>query len=261
MAEINRIVWEKGDFGAVAPLIWEVGEDVVRRVGVNEGEQVLDVACGTGNAAIRAAQRGARVTGLDIVPGLLEQGRALARDEGVEVEFVEGDAEAMPFGDGSFDVVLSTFGCMFAPDHERMALEIARVLKPGGRIGLASWAPEGSTGQFFAITAKHMPPPPDGFRPPALWGTEDHVREMFSGTGIEPEFARGTVDVEFESPEQGLELFSTKFGPLVMAREMLEPQGKWDALADEIRGFFAKDGNPGYEGEYLIAGGSKTARG
>ena len=257
MAEINRIVWEKGDFGAVAPIIWPVGENVVRRVSVKEGERVLDVACGTGNAALRAAKQGADVVGLDIVPALLEQGRALAREEGVEVEFVEGDAEAMPFEDGSFDVVLSTFGHMFAPNHRGMAEEIARVLKPGGRIGLCSWSPEGATGQFFAITAKHMPPPPEGFQPPALWGTEDHAREMLAGTGIEPEFDRDKVDFVFDSPEEGLALFSTKFGPLVMAKEVLEPQGKWDALAAEIVGFFGQDGGSGYEAEYLIAMGSK----
>lgn len=263
MAEVNRLVWEKGNFGAVAPLIWEVGEEVVGRVGVEEGEDVLDVACGTGNAAIRAAQRGGNVTGLDIVPDLLEQGRAIAAEEGVEVEFVEGDAEALQFDDASFDVVFSTFGCMFAPDHRKVAAEIARVLRPGGRIGLCNWTPEGNIGKFFKVTSSHMPPPPEGFQSPLMWGTEDHVREVFAGTGIEPEFDRTTVTQVFESPEQALDLFETKFGPVVTAKQVLSPEGKWEALRADILDYFngsvePVDGGVASHAEYLVVTGRKT---
>lgn len=137
MAEINRLVWEKGDFGAVAPMGWDVGEVVVGHVGVKRGERVVDVACGTGNAAIRAAQRGGTVTGLDIVPALLDQGRALAAEAGVKVEFVEGDAEDLPFEDASFDVVISNGVINLSPVKARVFTEAARVLRPGGRLALA----------------------------------------------------------------------------------------------------------------------------
>jgi SAM-dependent methyltransferase len=138
-----RATWAAGDYDTIVEYIWSAGGDLVGRVGVTEGETVLDVACGTGNATIPAAETGADVTGLDITPELLDGGRRRAADAGVEIEWVEGDAEALPFDDGSFDVVLSTFGCMFAPDHQKAAAEIARVVKPGGRIGIAAWTPEG----------------------------------------------------------------------------------------------------------------------
>jgi len=255
MAEINRLVWEKGDFGAVAPMVWDVGEVVLGHVGVEQGERVLDVACGTGNAAIRAAQRGGTVTGLDIVPALLDQGRALAAEAGVEVEFVEGDAEDLRFEDASFDVVLSTFGCMFVPDHMRAASEIARVLRPDGRIGIASWTPEGLTGQFNKITASYMPPP-EGFQPPILWGSEDHVRELFAGTGLDLEFAReDTKIMAFDSAEEGVSLMETKFGPVVTAKQALEPEGKWEALRAEMVAFFDEHRDDGVE--YLLVTGTK----
>jgi SAM-dependent methyltransferase len=259
MAEINRIVWEKGNFGVLARHIWDVGASIVEHAAVHEGEDVLDVACGTGNAALRAAARGARVTGLDIVPALLEQGRELAREEGVEVEFVEGDAEALPFADESFDVVLSTFGCMFVPDHRLAAREIARVLRPGGRIGIAAWSPEGTTSEMSQVTAKHMPPPPEGFEPPMLWGTEDHVREIFAGTGVEPEFTREKVQMGHESPEKTMEEFETYFGPVVMARETMEPQGTWQALRDDMLDVFRCADAADDDGvEYLVMTGGKT---
>lgn len=255
MAEINRLVWEKGDFGAVAPMVWDVGEVVLGHVGVEQGERVLDVACGTGNAAIRAAQRGGTVTGLDIVPALLDQGRALAAEAGVEVEFVEGDAEDLRFEDASFDVVLSTFGCMFVPDHKRAASEIARVLRPDGRIGIASWTPEGLTGPFNKITASYMPPP-EGFQLPILWGSEDHVRELFAGTGLDLEFAREeTKNMAFDSAEEGVSLMETKFGPVVTAKQALEPEGKWEALRAEMVAFFDEHRDDGVE--YLLVTGTK----
>ena len=256
MAEINRLIWEKGDFGAVARLGWDVGEVVVGHVGVKRGERVLDVACGTGNAAIRAAQRGGMVTGLDIVPALLDQGRALAAEAGVEIEFVEGDAEDLPFEDASFDVVLSTFGCMFVPDQKRAASEIARVLRPDGRIGIASWTPEGLTGEFNRIAASHMPAPPAGFQPPILWGSEDHVRELFAGVGLDLQFAREeTKSMAFDSAEGGVSLMETKFGPVVTVKQVLEPAGKWEALRAEMVAFFDEHHDDGVE--YLVVIGTK----
>jgi ubiquinone/menaquinone biosynthesis C-methylase UbiE len=256
MAEINRLIWEKGDFGAVAHMGWDVGEVVVGHVGVKRGERVLDVACGTGNAAIRAAQRGGIVTGLDIVPALLDQGRTLAAEAGVKVEFVQGDAEDPPFEDASFDVVLSTFGCMFVPDHKRAASEIARVLRPDGRIGIASWTPEGLTGQFNKIAATYMRAPPEGFQPPTLWGSEDHVRELFAGMGLDLQFAREeTKNMAFHSAEEGVSLMETKFGPLITARQALEPEGKWEVLRADMVAFFDEHHDDGVE--YLVVTGTK----
>ena len=256
MAEINRLVWEKGDFGAVASMGWDVGEVVVGHVGVERGERVLDVGCGTGNAAIRAAQRGGTVTGLDIVPALLDQGRALAAEAGVTVEFVEGDAEDLPFEDASFDVVLSTFGCMFVPDHRRAASELARVVRPDGRIGIAGWTPEGLTGQFNGLAARYMPAPPEGFQPPILWGSEGHVRELFAGTGLDLRFAREeTKNLAFASAEEGVSLMETKFGPVITARQALEPQGKWEALRADMVAFFHEHRDDGVE--YLVVTGTK----
>ncbi len=246
--ELDRLIDQARFFG-------DLTEHVLRLAGLERGMRVLDVGCGTGNAAIRAARRGGTVTGLDIVPALLDQGRALAAEAGVEVEFVEGDAEDLPFEDASFDVVLSTFGCMFVPDHKRAASEIARVLRPGGRIGIASWTPEGLTGQFNKITAGYMPPPPDDFEPPILWGSEDHVRELFGGN-LNLKFAREeTKNMTFDSAEEGVSLLETNFGPVVAAKQLLEPEGKWEALRAEMVAFFDEHCDDGVE--YLVVTGTK----
>src|SRR4051794_10058721 len=181
-------MWDAGNFAAVAERILESGELVVERAGVEPGMDVLDVACGTGNATIPAARAGARVTGLDFAPGLLAVARERAADAMVEIDFLEGNAQQMPFEDGSFDRVVSTFGHMFAPDHRRAAGEMTRVLRPGGVIAVACWTPEGAIGRMFRVTADLIPPPPGG-EPPLLWGTEDHVRELWG----EAEFERHEV--------------------------------------------------------------------
>src|SRR5436309_10955351 len=153
-----RSTWAAGDYGAVAQRqLWDVGERIVRRVGVAPGEDVLDVACGTGNAAIRAAEAGGRVVGVDLTPRLLEAGERLAAEANVEIDWVEGDAEALPVDDESFDVVLSVFGCMFAPRHDVTAQELARVLRPGGRLGVCAWTPDGYMGEFFRTMGGYMP--------------------------------------------------------------------------------------------------------
>jgi ubiquinone/menaquinone biosynthesis C-methylase UbiE len=219
--ERQRAVWEAGDYTALSGRIAEVGELVVARAGIEPGMTVLDVACGTGNAAIPAARAGARVTALDLAPRLLDQGRAVAEAEGLEIEWVEGDAEELRFDDVSFDRVVSTFGHMFAPRHRRVADEMARVCRDGGAIVTASWTPEGVFGPISAAGARFLPPPPDFASPPALWGTEAHVREMFEGSATGFEFERHVNRIQAESLDAWADLFMTTFPPMVAARSML----------------------------------------
>ena len=261
--ERARATWSAGDFDAVAQKIWAVGADLVERVGVTPGESVLDVACGTGNATIPAAEAGGVTTGLDITPELLDDARRNAAEAGVEIEWVEGDAEDLPFEDGSFDVVLSTFGCMFAPDHRKAATEIARVTKPGGRFGLACWRPDGNIGKMFATVGKYAPPPPEGFQPPPLWGVRDHVTEIFEGTGVDLRFEEAVAKFNFASIDEVMDEFPGKFGPMVMLRRAIEPEGRWPVFLEELRAYYEQIARPGdnggivYEGEYLITFGSK----
>jgi ubiquinone/menaquinone biosynthesis C-methylase UbiE len=250
-----RATWAAGDFPEVARReLWEVGATVVDRVAVEAGEEVLDVACGTGNAATRAAQAGARVVGVDLTPELLAAGERLADELGLRIEFVEGDAEAIPFEPDSFDVVVSTFGCMFAPRQAVAAAEIVRVLRPGGRLAITAWTPGGAMGEFFKTIGSYLPPPPPGVQPPLLWGSEAHVRTLFDGSGVELEFERLTVPAaEFATTEEAIEFMTSKFGPLIMARRMLEPAGRWPALLDDLRSFHER----GEPGEYLLTLGRK----
>jgi SAM-dependent methyltransferase len=250
-----RASWAAGDYPAVAQRqLWPVGERVVERVGVTPGDDVLDVACGTGNAALRAAAAGGRVTGVDLTPQLLDAGRRLAADAGVEIDWIEGDAEALPLSDDSFDVVVSVFGCMFAPRHRVTASELVRVLRPGGRLCVTAWTPEGAMGDFFRTLGGYLPRPPGFAEPPLCWGSEDHVRELFAGTGLELEFARQTIDFpRFDSLDEEIEFATTKFGPLILARRMLEPQGRWQALLDDL-GRMLADPAPA---EYLVTVGQQ----
>jgi len=188
-------------------------------------ERVLDVACGSGNAALAASRRFADVVGVDYVPELLAHGRERAAAEGLEVEFVEGDAQALPFGDASFDVVLSTFGAMFAPDQERTAAELMRVCRPQGRIGMANWTPDGLIGGgMFATIARHAPPPP-GVKPPSLWGTEERLRELFADGISELRIEPQTITFRARSPEHWLAFFREYFGPMIMAFERVGEEG------------------------------------
>ncbi len=258
-----RATWAAGDWPSFAVLVWDVGERLVDRVGIESGQDVLDVGCGTGNAAIRAAKAGGNVIGCDLVADHFEAGRELAAREGAEVEFVEGDAEALPFEDASFDVVLSIFGHMFAPRHERAAAELARVLRPNGRIGLCTWIPEGSIGQFFGTIAKHMPPPPDFVTPPPMWGVEDHARAMLEGAGFEVSFERDVLDFRFESAEHAVDEYAQKFGPVVIARAALEPEGKWEDLRSDLFDLFEAESRADEDGvvfsaDFLITQGRKT---
>jgi SAM-dependent methyltransferase len=256
MKNQTRSMWAAGDFPAIAKRqLWPVGERIVRRMEIRTGEDVLDIACGTGNAALRAASAGGRTVGVDLTPELLEVGRALAGEARVSIDWREGDAEALPVKDESFDVVLSVFGCMFAPRHQVAAREIARVLKPNGRFGLCNWTPEGTTGKFFRAMSTYMPaPPPDLAQPPLLWGSENHVRELFKDTGIKLEFARETVEAPpFRSVDEEVEFATTKFGPLIMAKPKLEAMGKWTSLLDDMRRLMEKP----EPAEYLVVLGRK----
>jgi SAM-dependent methyltransferase len=257
-----RQMWAVGDYAEVAERIAGVGRKAVESAAVGSGDVVLDVACGAGNATIPAAQAGAKVTGLDLTPSLLEAGRAAAAKAGVEIDWVEGDAEQLPFDDDSFDAVMSVFGCMFAPDHRAAAAQLARVMKPGGRLAVCSWTPEGTIGKFFATIGSHLPPPPEGFQPPILWGNEEHVRGLFEGTGAELEFERASVDFEAASVEELVEEGETKLPPMVRARAALEPQGKWEPLRGEITALYEEFSTPRNGGvsianEYLVAKGRK----
>jgi ubiquinone/menaquinone biosynthesis C-methylase UbiE len=252
----QRATWDAGDYATLSERIEDVGELVVARAAIETGMQVLDVACGTGNAAIQAARLGARVTGLDLVPKLLEQGRAKAEAEGLELEWVEGDAEALPFEDASFDRVLSTFGHMFAPRHRRTADEMIRVCRKSGAIVTATWAADAVFGAMSAAAAPYMPPPPDYASPPVLWGTEEHIRDMFGSAASRIDIERHTNWIVDESVERYADLFMEVFPPMVTARAMLGE--RFSELRERIVDIWreanaAEDGSLRLPQEYLLS--------
>jgi ubiquinone/menaquinone biosynthesis C-methylase UbiE len=221
----QQVAWSSGDFHVVAARIVLVAEHLADTADLHAGWRVLDVATGSGNAAIAAARHGARAVGVDYVPSLLERGRARAAAEGLDVELLEGDAEALPFEDASFDAVTSVFGCMFAPDHQQAADELVRVVRPGGTIALASWTPEGFIGELFRTTAAHVPPPA-GVKSPMLWGTEAHLRGLFGDEIASLEVAERTFTFRAESAEAFVDLFRTWYGPTLKAFESLDGPGQ-----------------------------------
>lgn len=257
-----RTLWSSGDYPSAMRVIASVGPLVVERAGVSGDDVVLDVACGSGNATIPAAMTGATTTGLDLTPELLEAGRKAAAEAGVEIDWVEGDAQDMPFNDASFDVVTSVFGCMFAPDQRRAAAEIARVLRPGGRMVVCAWTPEGNMGKMFMTVAAHRPPPPEGFQPPVLWGNEEHVRELFDGTGLNLEIERATVEFTAKSVDHYFEEVARDLPPIAASRAILEPEGKWEALEAELMdvhsSFNTADQGWVSSFEYLVISGTKA---
>jgi ubiquinone/menaquinone biosynthesis C-methylase UbiE len=204
--------WADGDFSVIASRQVLVGELLCEAVDIHPGQAVLDVATGSGNAALAAARRGGHVTGLDFVRGLLARGEERARAERLSIRFCEGDAERMPFADGAFDVVLSTFGVMFAPDQERAAHELLRVCRPGGKIGLANWTPAGFTGQMFAINARYVPPPP-GLQPAVLWGTQERLAELLGPAVASVRTQSRHATIRAASEEAWLEGRRKYFGP------------------------------------------------
>ncbi|HWB68530.1 MAG TPA: methyltransferase domain-containing protein [Solirubrobacterales bacterium] len=227
--------WSDGDFSRIAGLVMMVAEELAESIEVMPGERVLDVACGSGNGAIAAARRSwGDVVGVDFVPNLLERGRERAAAERLDIEFVEADAVELPFEDASFDVVISIFGAMFAPDQERAAAELLRVCKPGGRIGMANWDPDGPISELFMALAKYTPPPPPGFVPPVLWGTEERVRELF-GEGVSDLRTQRRVSRQpFRSTDHYMEVFRTYFGPVRRAFELAGAENE-AALSAELR--------------------------
>jgi len=247
--ERQRAMWAAGDYCTLSEYIKDVGELVVARTGVEAGMRVLDVACGTGNAALPAARIGAQVTGLDLVPELLDGGREKAAAAGVEIDWVEGDAEELPFEDGAFDRVFSTFGHMFAPRHRRTADEMLRVCREGGVIATCCWTPEGTVGDVFRVSASYTPPPPDFASPPILWGTEEHVREMFGSAATDFEFERHSATIEWESIEGFADFFMDRFGPLVTARQMLGE--RFGELREDILSIWA-DRNEADDGRLIL---------
>ncbi len=255
VTEIQQKVWSAGDFAKIGTIVMPVSENLAEAVDMSPRDRVLDVACGSGNAAIAAGRRTwGDVTGLDFVPSLLESGRKRAAAEGMEIEFVEGDAQQLPFEDGSFDTVLSVFGAMFAPDQEKAAAELLRVCRPGGKIGMSNWTPEGFVGDFFKATASHAPPPP-GLTPPVAWGTEERVRELF-GDGISDlRCERRIFRQPFESVDHCIEYFREWFGPTKMAFERVGEEGA-AALEGDYRKMIEKHDIGGERGmiapaEYL----------
>src|SRR3954451_18750009 len=206
--QAQQKTWSEGDFAMVAGMVEMVAEELVEAMDIVPDERVLDVARGSGNGAIAAARRAwGNTVGVDFVPKLLERGRERATAERLEIEFVEGAAADLPFGESEFDVVTSIFGVMFEPEQERAAAELLRVCKPGGRIGLASWVPDGPISDMFKMLTKYAPPPPPDFKPPVLWGTEERLRELFGDGIAELRVERVTSRQSFRSPDHYLDFF------------------------------------------------------
>ena len=256
-----RAAWSLGDYHRFATeLVWDVGPVVVAACGIEPGQRVLDVAAGTGNVAIRAAEAGASVVASDLTPEHFEAGRAEARSRGVELGWVEADAEALPFGDGAFDVVTSSFGAMFAPDHRAVADELVRVCRPGGTIGLASFTPDGLAAEFFGLFVPYMPAPPPEAQPPVLWGSEEHVRDLFGDRVDWRTLAREHYVERAPSPQAYCAFFKETFGPVVAVYTSLAGEPDRAAELDEAFLDFATRANEGppkgpaaYRYAYLLA--------
>jgi SAM-dependent methyltransferase len=208
----QQATWASGDFAVIGVTLQIVGESLAEALDLRAGERVLDVAAGNGNATLAAARRFARVTSTDYVPHLLEKAAARAGAEGLDVEFRHADAEALPFADGFFDVALSTFGAMFTPQPERAAAELLRVVRPGGRIGMANWTPEGFIGQLFRLIAGYLPPPA-GMQSPALWGVERRIDELFGREAAAVRCTRRAFNFRYRSAAHWIEVFRDYYGP------------------------------------------------
>ena len=238
----QREMWGAGDYAAVATPLLITAELLCEAADLRGGSRVLDVATGSGNAALGAARRRCEVTGIDYVAALLERARERARAERLDIRFEEGDAEKLPFADASFDAVLSTFGVMFAPDQERAAREMLRVCRPGGRIALASWTPEGLVGQWFGLAARHVPPPPD-VPSPLRWGTEAGLQALFPRREMRVE--RRSFVMRYPSPRHWLAFFRANFGPTRTAFDMLDApaQDRFAAALVELVQRFNRSGD------------------
>jgi ubiquinone/menaquinone biosynthesis C-methylase UbiE len=257
----HRALWASGDYPAVAAdLIPSLGPELVRAAGVRPGQQVLDVGAGSGNAAIPAAAAGATVVASDLTPELFVAGRRIAAERGVELEWVEADAEALPFDDGRFDVVLSSVGAMFAPHHRTVADELLRVTRPGGTIAMANWTPEGFIGHLFTTMAPYAPPPPPGAVPPPRWGDEQHVRELFGDRVSDIALERRTLVMEHSAdPTAFREYWKRNYGPTIAVyRHIGADPARVDELDRDLLTLLTdwnRAGAPGrtaYDAEYLL---------
>jgi ubiquinone/menaquinone biosynthesis C-methylase UbiE len=246
--------WSSGDYAVVGTTLQIVGEELCEALDLRAGQRVLDVAAGNGNVSLAAARRWCEVVSTDYVPALLERGRQRAAADRLVMEFREADAEALPFADGSFDAVVSTFGVMFTPDQDRAAAELLRVCRPGGKIGLASWTPEGFIGRLFKTIGRHLPPPA-GARSPALWGTRGRIAELFQAQAQSIVTAQRSFVFRYRSAEHWLEVFRGYYGPLLKAFAALQPEPQ-QALRQDILALIGElnrsgDGSMVVPGEYL----------
>ncbi len=253
----HRAMWAMGDYTTVAAeVIPSFGPELVEAAGVKQGDRVLDVAAGSGNAAIPAAKTGAHVVASDLTPELFDVGRKDAANEGVEIEWREADAEALPFADAEFDTVLSCVGVMFAPHHQESADELVRVCKPGGTIGLINWTPEGFIGRMFATMKPYAPPPPPGAQPPPLWGNEEHVAKLFGDGVTDLEMRRQQLKVDrFASPEEFLEFFKAYYGPTIAVYKSIASEPERVAALDRALLDLAEEheqGGGSMDWEYLL---------
>lgn len=261
-------MWALGDYHRFAKAtIWELGPVLVSACGISSGQRVLDVAAGTGNVAIRAAQAGADVVASDVTPENFEAGRREAAQLGVELEWVEADVQELPFADGSFDAITSSFGAIFAPDHYAAAREMLRVCRPGGVIGMLNFTPDGLAGSFFGTLAPYMPAPPPDALPPLLWGDESHVRALFGEAVDSLELTRATYVEQATTPTAYYDLFRQSFGPLVaVTADLADEPEKAEAFERAFLQFAiesngaAPDAPAAYEYEYLLVVARKQAR-
>ena len=260
----HRATWAAGDYPAVAR---HIADDPVRdaltAARVRPDARLLDVATGSGNVALDAAHAGARVVGLDLVPELLDVAHARAQAAGVDIEWVHGDAESLPFADGSFDSVTSVFGVQFAPRHQLAADELVRVCRPGGTIGLINWTPEGLIGEMFQIMGRYLPPPPDFATAPPLWGDERHVRSLFAHHDTTMSFTRASNLFAFENVDAYQTFFEQHYGPTIKAQEKLAPEDRWSDCRAELRELFdrsntATDGSCRIHAEYVAISISRS---
>jgi SAM-dependent methyltransferase len=265
LKERHRKMWASGDYPSmVETFLLPLGPRLVEASGIGRGMRVLDVAAGTGNASIPAAESGASVTASDLTPELLEAGRSQAESSGLELEWVEADAENLPFDDESFDVVMSSIGAMFAPHHQEVADELVRVCRPGGTIGLLSWTPEGMLGALFRTMGPFAPPPPPGAQPPPLWGSEEHLNELFGDRVNWGTLERDALVITaFERPGDYGEHFKSRYGPTIAARANAVKAGREDEF-DQALDAFCDEWNRGsadqarFEKEYLLAVGTRA---